>query len=67
MMDDTVCVMEIKVASGVAPGANTALAQIRARGYAEKYRGVAGRSVFELGLVFSREDRTLVQFDYEKL
>ncbi|MFH2113464.1 MAG: AAA family ATPase [Spirochaetota bacterium] len=41
---------------------NVALAQIRARGYADKYLGQAGVRVFELGLVFSMAQRNLVQF-----
>lgn len=41
---------------------NSALAQIRARGYADKYLGQAGVRVFELGLVFSMTKRNLLQF-----
>jgi hypothetical protein len=41
---------------------NSALAQIRAMGYADKYLGQAGVRVFELGLVFSMAKRNLVQF-----
>jgi hypothetical protein len=45
---------------------NSALAQIRARGYADKYLGQAGVRVFELGLVFSMAKRNLVQFAGEE-
>jgi hypothetical protein len=41
---------------------NSALAQIRTMGYADKYLGQAGVRVFELGLVFSMAKRNLVQF-----
>jgi hypothetical protein len=41
---------------------NSALTQVRARGYAEKYLGEAGVRVFELALVFSMARRNLVQF-----
>ena len=46
---------------------NPALAQIRARDYSAKYRGLPGRGLFELGLVFDRQDRTLVQADWQAL
>jgi hypothetical protein len=60
-------VMEIKVIDGSADsiGGNEALRQIQERGYAEKYTGQDGISVFELGMVFSQEKRNLVQFDWE--
>ena len=61
-------------ASGAASGAtgvpataetpNPALEQIRLRGYAAKYRGLPGKRVFELGLVFGRAERTLVGFGW---
>ncbi|HPB76295.1 MAG TPA: PD-(D/E)XK nuclease domain-containing protein, partial [Chromatiaceae bacterium] len=53
---------------GESPAAtNPALAQIRARDYSAKYRGLPGRGLFELGLVFDRQDRTLVQADWQAL
>jgi hypothetical protein len=62
-------VMEIKVAAGSEGDgmSNPALAQIKERKYAEKYAGRAGKGVYELGLVFSREKRNLLQFDGERL
>jgi hypothetical protein len=42
------------------PDANPALAQIRKKGYADKYRGRSGIQVHEVGLVFSRKLRNLV-------
>lgn len=68
---DNIFVMEIKTVPDIAddaggqpggPSDNSALAQIRARGYANKYLGQAGVRVFELGLVFSMAKRNLVQF-----
>jgi hypothetical protein len=43
---------------------NPALAQIRARGYSAKYRGLAARGLIELGLVFDPQARNLVQGDW---
>ena len=44
--------------------ANPALAQIRARGYSAKYRGLPSKGLFEVGLVFDRQARNLVQADW---
>ncbi len=49
------------------PATNPALAQIRARDYSAKYRGLPGRGLFELGLVFDSQDRNLVQADWQAL
>ena len=65
-------VMEIKLRrgstpSGAEPGeatANPALAQIQACGYSAKYRGQPGKGLFEVGLVFGRAERNLVQADW---
>jgi hypothetical protein len=43
-----------------------ALAQIRAKGYADKYRG-AGRPVHLIGIEFGRQARNLVGFEVETL
>jgi hypothetical protein len=66
-LDTNIYVMEIKVIPGELPegSPNKALEQIRSRNYAEKYRRAQGVQVFELGLVFSRTQRNLVQFDYQ--
>jgi hypothetical protein len=42
-----------------------ALDQIREMDYAAKYRGEPGRTVHEVGLVFSRAQRNLVKADWE--
>ena len=44
----------------------SALAQIKARGYADRYRG-GGKPVHLIGVEFSREQRALVAFDVERL
>jgi hypothetical protein len=44
----------------------SALAQIKARGYADRYRG-GGQPVHLIGVEFSREQRALVAFDVETL
>ncbi len=41
-----------------------ALKQIRKRGYSEKYQAEPGKGLFEVGLVFSAEERNLVQADW---
>ena len=45
-------------------GANPALAQIQARGYSAKFRGQPGKGLFEVGLVFGRAERNIVQADW---
>jgi len=47
-------------------GENAALKQIREMNYAEKYVGLEGKSVFEVGIVFGSEIRNVLQFDFEK-
>jgi hypothetical protein len=44
--------------------ANPALAQIRARDYSAKYRGLPNKGLFELGLVFDSRMRNLAQADW---
>jgi hypothetical protein len=51
-------------ASASAPEGSGALAQIKARGYAEPYRA-EGLPIHLIGIVFSRERRTLVDFAVE--
>ena len=46
---------------------NPALAQIRARDYSAKYRGLPGKGLFELGLVFDSQARNLVQADWRRV
>ena len=47
--------------------ANPALVQIRVRDYSAKYRGLPGRGLFELGLVFDSQERNLIQADWQAL
>ena len=51
---------ELKVAERASAGA--ALAQLRERGYAEKYRR-PGRPVHLIGIHFSEETRNIVEFE----
>ncbi|MTW21642.1 ATP-binding protein [Allochromatium palmeri] len=44
--------------------ANPALAQIRARDYSVKYRGLSNKGLFELGLVFDSQARNLAHADW---
>ncbi|MBM3202713.1 ATP-binding protein [Candidatus Woesearchaeota archaeon] len=57
-------VLEIKVVDGETVDGNPALQQIIQCNYAEKYRGRAGFTVHEVGLVFSRTQRNLIQADH---
>ena len=57
-----VYVFEFKVVEQAGPGA--ALAQLQARGYADKYRG-AGAPVHLVGVEFSSASRNVVAFDHE--
>jgi hypothetical protein len=57
-------VMEIKVVDNLPEGNNQALQQIIQRNYSEKYRNREGITVHEVGLVFNKTDRNLVQADY---
>ncbi len=68
-LGDNIFVMEIKVVRKNETGSpdennNEALVQIKSRNYAEKYRGIADKKVFEVGMIFSQEKRNLVQFDW---
>ena len=60
--DGRVYLFEFKVVEGGAEG--TALAQLREKGYADKYRR-PGRSVHLIGVEFSRAERNVVGFDVE--
>ena len=73
-------VIEIKLARGAgstAPASagepdagdtdNPALAQIRTRGYSAKYRALPSKALIELGLVFDRQARNLVQADWVRV
>ncbi len=60
-------VMELMVvdkenAEGMDQDNNPALKQIREKGYADKYRGIDGVTVHEVGLVFSKVLRNLIVF-----
>lgn len=65
MIGGHIYVMEIKVVDGEAVEGNPALAQVLERGYAEKYQGESGKTVHEVGLVFSRATRNLVWADWQ--
>lgn len=77
ILDDNVYVMEIMVVDKAGEAGsqdandpaltNPALEQIIARDYAAKYRGQPGRQVFELGLVFGKAEKTLVQFAWRQV
>ncbi len=47
-----------------APTRNSALAQIQARGYSAKYRGLPAKGLFEVGLIFDPAIRNLAQADW---
>ncbi|MCC7279278.1 MAG: AAA family ATPase, partial [Chromatiaceae bacterium] len=58
---------EVAGASPADPATNPALAQIRARGYSDKYRGLPTKGLFEVGLVFDRQTRNLAEADWRAL
>ena len=60
LLDDVAYLFELKVAERASAGA--ALAQLRKRGYAEKYRR-PGRAVHLVGVHFSEETRNIVEFE----
>jgi hypothetical protein len=64
LLGNHIYVMEIKVVDNLPEGNNQALQQIIQRNYAEKYRNREGISVHEVGLVFNKTERNLVQADY---
>jgi hypothetical protein len=64
LLGNHIYVMEIKVVDNLPEGNNQALQQIIQRDYAEKYRNREGMTVHELGLVFNKTERNLVQADY---
>jgi hypothetical protein len=64
LLGNHIFVMEIKVVDHLPEGNNQALQQIVQKNYAEKYRNREGISVHEVGLVFNKTERNLVQADY---
>lgn len=60
MVAGHIYVMEIKVVEGDRMEENPALASILQRWYADKYIGVPGKVVHELGLVFCRVTQNLI-------
>jgi hypothetical protein len=64
LLGNHIYVMEIKVVDNLPEGNNQALQQIIQRNYAEKYRNREGIIVHEVGLVFNKTERNLVQADY---
>jgi hypothetical protein len=64
LLGNHIYVMEIKVVDNLLEGNNQALQQIVQKNYAEKYRNREGMTVHELGLVFNKTERNLVQADY---
>jgi hypothetical protein len=64
ILSNHIYVMELKVVDKLPEGNNQALQQIVQRNYAEKYRNREGMTVHEVGLVFNKTERNLVQADY---
>jgi len=64
LLGNHIYVMEIKVVEHLPEGNNQALQQIIQKNYAEKYRNREGMTVHEVGLVFNKTERNLVQADY---
>jgi hypothetical protein len=64
LLGNHIYVMEIKVVDHLPEGNNQALQQIIQRNYAEKYRNRERKTVHEVGLVFNKTVRNLVQADF---
>ncbi|NBU35300.1 MAG: hypothetical protein EBS35_01805, partial [Bacteroidetes bacterium] len=64
LLGNHIYIMEIKVVDDLPEGNNQALQQIVQRKYAKKYRNRVGITVHEVGLIFSKTERNLVQADY---
>ena len=64
LLGSHIYVIEIKVVDNLPEGNNQALQQIIQRNYAEKYRNRKGITIHELGLVFNKTERNLVQANY---
>jgi len=64
-LDNAIVVIEFKRVEGTTP-TGEAIAQLKARGYADKYRA-DGRPIYLLGIEFSAELRNIVGWDVEPL
>ena len=68
VFNDQVYLFEFKVVESTSEGAAaspaTALAQLRERGYADKYRA-SGRPIHLIGVEFSKETRNVAAFESE--
>ena len=64
-LEGKVFILEFKVVD-LDTGKNSALAQIKAKGYHEKYRGKADE-MYLIGVEFNRTERNIVRFEHEKL
>ena len=60
LLDEAAYLFELKIAERASPGA--ALAQLKERGYAEKHRR-PGRPVHLVGIHFSEDSRSIVEFE----
>ncbi len=70
MLGDNIYIMEVKVLLNNNDSGDThnkALEQIINRGYAEKYRGIQGKKVYQVGMVFSGIKRNLTKYNWAEL
>ncbi len=63
LFNSTVYLFEFKVVEMASGGA--AMAQLQARGYADKYRGL-GQPIYLIGVEFSKDERNVVAFEVEQ-
>ena len=63
LFNDHVYLFEFKVVEMASSGA--ALAQLKERGYADKYRGL-GQPMYLIGVEFSKDERNVAAFDVER-
>ena len=62
-LEDKIYIFEFKV---VEQSTGEALAQIKAKGYHEKYESL-GRNIYLVGIEFNKEERNVGHFEWEKL
>ena len=66
ILKDNIYVMETKVVPESGGSGNPALEQIQEKNYARKYIGRPGFRVFEVGMVFTENERNLTAFDWKE-
>ncbi len=64
-LDDKIYIIEFKVSEDSGDDKNLSLQQIKSRGYSEKYAD-KNKSIYLIGMTFSKKDRNISAFEWEK-